>query len=355
MRARSYVLILMVLCAFCIPAASDSVERDYWPTNEWRSSEPEQQGMDSAVLDQLTMYVEEKLPLTSSVLAIRHGYLVYEEYKYGGQAAPRVIYSATKGILSALVGIAIQEGYIKSLDQKIMDFFPEYANQDINPEVNKITIRNLLTMSDGLSSFDMDSNFSNRTLSRTLRHEPGKDFFYNCMSPQVLSVIISKSTGMKALDFGMEYLFEPLGISQIAWQETSGFSMGCYGIQLTPRDMAKIGYLFLNMGLWEGKQLVPRDWVTESTRTQITVPRTQDYISITGKYYLDQYGYYWWIRPRDEHAAYIAWGYGGQFIYVIPDLDCVVIITTIDSDKRENMNAHIYLSIIDDYIVASIR
>ncbi len=355
MKAGYFALSLAALCAFFIPPAGADIERDYWPTNEWRSSVPEKQGLDPAVLENLTKYVQENLPRTRSVLAVRHGYLVYERYFYGEPNAAREIYSATKGILSALVGIAMQEGYIKGLDQKMMDFFPELAKDEINPEVNKITIRHLLTMSDGLANSEMGSYISASTLSAALRNEPGKEFFYNCLSPHILSMIITKTTGLTALDFGVKHLFEPLGISTIAWQKYEEFSRGCFGISLAPRDMAKIGYLFLNMGSWDGKQIIPRDWIIESTSTQIKVPRDQNYISITGKYYLDQYGYYWWIRPKADHSAYIAWGYGGQLIYVIPDLDCIAVITTGDADSPSNMYSHIYLSIVDDYLVPAVR
>ena len=347
------LLILMALSAFPMPSAGDGPKRDYWPTNDWRVSAPEEQGMKSAVLEKLTKYVQEKLPKTQSVVVIRHGYITYEKYYSGGPNDPRPIWSATKAILSALVGIAIQQGQLKGLDQKMMDFFPDYTKEKVAKEVYDITIRHLLTMSDGVAGIDIDA-FSPSMLSNPARRNPGKEFTYNCASPQIISMIISKSTGMNALVFGKKHLFTPLGMSSVIWGGDSGVTRGCYGMALTPRDLAKLGYLFLNMGVWEGKQVVPAEWIKESTGTRIMVPRDKKYKSAVGKYYIDQYGYYWWVRPKKAHPAYIAWGFGGQLCYVIPDLDCVVIITTTDQETQANMYGHIYLSIIDDYIEPSI-
>jgi len=352
MKVKFIVLILITLSGFPFPTAGDAPKRDYWPTQDWRVSAPEEQGMKSAVLEKLTTYVQEKLPKTLSVVVIRHGYITYERYYSGGPNDPRPIWSATKAILSALVGIAIQQGQLKSLDQKMMDFFSEYTYKAAK-EAYDITIRHLLTMSDGLAG-NLQDVFLSSMLSSPVRRNPGKVFTYNCVSPQIISMIISKSTGMNALVFGKKHLFAPLGMSSVIWGGEYGDTRGCYGMALTPRDLAKFCYLFLNMGVWEGRQVVPADWVKESTRSQIMVPRDDKYKSSVGKYYIDRYGYYWWVRPKKAHPAYIAWGFGGQLGYVIPDLDCMVVIATTDEETQANMLAHIYLSIVDDFVEPSI-
>jgi CubicO group peptidase (beta-lactamase class C family) len=279
--------------------------------------------------------------MTTSVLIIRHGYIVFEQYYMGDQGTPRTVWSVTKSVVSALVGIAIREGYLKNVDQKMVEFFPEYVSTDMNPDVNKVTIHHLLTMSGGVAK-EEDEGFSREVFQRTLRNDPGKEFFYNNLGPDILSLIITKTSGLKCIDFGKKYLFEPLGISNIAWSSSTAsgvsYSPGGYGLQLTARDMAKLGYLYLNQGTWDKKQVVPSEWVEASSREQIKTPESEDW--------LEDYGYLWWIRPKPNHSAYSAVGFGGQYIYVIPDLDIVTVITTLGSDE----DTPSYLAIMDNYV-----
>jgi CubicO group peptidase (beta-lactamase class C family) len=159
-------------------------------------------------------------------------------------------------------------------------------------------------------------------------------------------MLITRTTGLKALDFGKKHLFEPIGISSVRWSEAHGDSEGATGMALTARDMAKIGYLYLNNGTWEGKQIIPEEWVRESTRVQIKVPSVP-YFSI----HLD-YGFLWWIHSVGDHDAFSAVGFGGQYITVVPELDLVVVITTTEASHTK---APRYLSIIEDYIMPSVQ
>ena len=203
MKVKSFLIVLLVLSGLPILSGADSKNRDYWPTTEWRISSPSQQGIDSKKFEDLQNYIEEELPMTTSVLVIRHGYIVFEKYYMGDQGTPRVIWSATKSVVSALIGIAIREGYLKNVHQKMMEFFPEYVSTDMNPEVNKITILHLLTMSGGIAKDEDDDGFSQAILRETLRNDPGKEFFYSNRSPDILSLIRSpKPQELRALISG---------------------------------------------------------------------------------------------------------------------------------------------------------
>ena len=333
------ILILSVFA--CSP--EEAPIRDYWPTVEWRTSLPDKQGIASKKLEEVDAFIEQKLPQTSSILLVRNGYIVLERYYDAEPNRGRWMWSATKGVLSSLVGIAIDKGYIKSESQRMMDFFPDYIKGKINPKAYEITLRHLLTMSDGISREEMAYNFSDKNLAVEFRANPGSESFYNSMSPQIVSIIITKSTGSTALDFARKHLFEPIGIRQVSWDEFDGHTRGAYGMALTTRDMAKIGFLFLNNGFWDGVSIIPKNWVKKCSTRQIINRQFNEF-------YRD-YGYYWWLHPIKKHYAYYAEGYGGQFIVVIPDLDLVAVIT---SDER-TLDDEKYLSILSDIVVPSIR
>jgi len=339
LQASIFFSVLLVL------SVAISSDRDYWPTKNWKPSPPEKQGMEPEILGQISSYVKETCPNPGSVLIVRHGYIVFEEYFSGGEDDLIQLYCVAKSVTSALIGIALKEGYLKNIDQKMIDFFPEFVSDDLNPQVNNITIRHLLTMSAGFGRSDMGimtPDLIKDMLNHPLETEPGQEFSYNTTSSNILSMIITKATGMKALDFGNKYLFKPLGISTIRWEDASGYTYGGLGIQLTPRDMAKIGYLYLNNGRWGKKQILRHEWVAESTRLQIDVPKSQKAANA-------DYACHWWVRSTGGYHSYFAWGAGGKFIYVIPDLDIVAVTTTYEtvSDLK-------YLSIIDNYVVPSV-
>lgn len=345
MKKKYFLISAVSICAFLFWSIAICNDRDYWPTKDWRSSPPEKQGMDSKMLGNINDYATEKLLNVSSALVVRHGYIVFEEYYIGSKEDLRALLHATKSITSALIGIALKEGYLKSIDQKMIDFFPEFVSADLNPDVNKITIRHLLTMTAGFGKDfygTINPNWIKDMLNKPLMSEPGKDFRYNATSNNILSMIITKATGMKSLDFGKKYLFQPLGISNIQWEEMYGYTYGGLGLQLTSHDMAKIGYLYLNDGRWGNKQILAPEWVEVSTHFQIKVPESQKDAN-------EDYGFQWYVFSTGGHHSYTAWGADGQFIYVIPDLDIVTVITGFSADAGSQ-----YLSIIDNFVIPSI-
>ena len=323
--------------------------RGYWPTQGWRVSAPEEQGMDAGRLFAMRRHIEGELLHVRSVLIARHGYLVYEAY--AGESDPDALeglHSMTKSVTSALIGIALKEGYLDALDQRVMALFPEYAALDADRRIEEITIEHLLTMTSGLVWHDeylhgwLSSDDPARfTLKRPIAGEPGAGFNYNSSAVHLLSVILTRSTGTSALDFADEHLFGPLGISERQWMADSrGHHIGAGGLFLRPRDMAKFGYLYLNQGEWAERQIVPPDFVRASTRAQNAGGAPEN----------ERYGYLWWVTTVEGHAAYFAGGYGGQFIYVVPDVDAVVVVTS-NADRHHIENR----AIVGEYAVAAIE
>lgn len=312
----SFCIIALAACSLVAP--SRPVQRDYWPTDDWRESTPEKQGMNSKYLESLREHIKEDLPHMRSVLVIRHGYIVFDEAFQGVLNDEQNVASVTKSVISALIGIALREGYIKSLDQKVVDFYPEYVTQDTDPQIKNITLEHLLTMTSGL---EQETNFGEdwlkSTLDQPVSSKPGQVFHYNDAAAHLLSGIITRTTHMTAKEFGNKFLFQPLGIPLPRWEtDPQGNNVGGDGLSLRPRDMAKIGYLYLNQGFWDDQQLVPSEWVQISTQEHAKA----DILN-------DDYGYLWWVTTVEGHAAYYAAGYGAQYIYIVPDLDLVVVMT----------------------------
>lgn len=309
--------ILMLTACSTVPP-STPIQRDYWPTNDWRESTPDEQGMDSEHFDLLREHIKKNLPHMRSVLVIRHGYLIFEEYYQGAPNDYQNVASVTKSVISALIGIALQEGNIKSVDQKVVDFYPEYVTPNTDPRIKDMTIEHLLTMTSGLEfESDYGEDWIKSTLEQSISSRPGRVFHYNDSAAHLLSGILTRTTHMTALEFGNKYFFQPLGVPAPVWKtDPQGNSVGGDELSLRPRDMAKIGYLYLNQGFWEGKSIVPADWVRVSTQKHTEA----DILN-------DDYGYLWWVTTVEEHAAYYAAGSGGQFIYVVPDSDLVVVMT----------------------------
>lgn len=289
---------------------------DYWPTGDWRSSTPEEQGIDSEQLAEMMDYLQEQnLFDIHSLLIIRNGYVVTDAYFYPyGPDKLHDLASATKSFMSTLVGIAIAQGFIESVEQPVLNFFPErtVANLDANKEA--MTLEDLLTMRSGLKCLGestteemmASSDWTQYALDQPMTTEPGARYDYCGLNPHLFSAIIQETTGKSALEFGAENLFRPLGVPDVYWpSDPQGNSWGWGDMKMTPHDMAKLGYLFLNEGLWDSHQLVSAEWVKAATSGS-------------------SYGYQWWLKPS---GIYYATGVGGQEIWVMPDQEMVVVMT----------------------------
>jgi len=326
----------------------------------WPVCTPEEQGVDSGTL--LTMFetIQKEDRKIHSVLIIRRGKLLVEAYFHPyTKDHLHIIYSATKSISSLLVGIALKEGFVPSLDTPILDLFPEYANKVENLDGRKesLALEHVLSMTDGLDWMDMPYHVKKQGdflkllasddgvkyyLDKPMKEEPGKRYNYNSGSAYMLSALIQETTGRSALDYGREKLFQPLGIAETGWgRYANGIDNGGSELFLRPRDFAAIGCLLLNGGKWDGRQVVPAEWVNELGR-----PRAKtDFL---------EYGYSltWYVDETLPEKSISAQGLGGQYLFVIPGLDMVVVFTG-GLIGRDEIDIPFYY--LRDYILPSVR
>jgi len=243
-----------------------------------------------------------------------------------------VVHSITKSFVSALIGIAIREGHIEGKDQKMIDLFPDRTIQNLDERKEKITLEHLLTMKSGMEWDEWKYAYSDPrnhyiqainsedpfqyVLDTPMATDPGVTWSYNGGTSHLMSFLVTEATGQDTHDFAKKYLFEPLGITESEWnRDRHGICYGGGNLYLDPRDMAKFGYLYLNGGRWENEQIVPADFVAESVKTHHFFSQSSGY------------GYQsWWTYP--QQGVYRAAGLDGQRIYVAPDLDLVVVITS---------------------------
>jgi len=299
-------------------------EPAYWPTRGWRTSTPEEQGMDGRQLARMLEAVKEHGLELHSLLVIRHGYIVSETYFASQDRDTRhELYSCTKSFVSTLAGMAIDQGDVEGIDHRVLDYFPGYTFAKSDARKEAMTVEHLLTMTTGLDWQEGDPAYRAMYMSRDwvqyvldmpMREQPGERFNYCSGCSHVLAGVVQKGTGSKLQDYARKNLFQPLGITNWRWDtDAKGMAIGGWGLQLTARDMAKLGYLYLHQGAWEGEQIVSRAWVEEATRQHTTTDGSLGY------------GYQWWTYPK--WGAYAALGRYGQTIFVIPELDMVIVTT----------------------------
>lgn len=303
--------------------------------DEWSTASLTESNHDLNRIQQLFQQLNGGSHEIHSILVIQNNKLVLEEY-FNGFAADQIhdLRSVSKSIRSILMGIAIDKGFITSVDEPISTYLKTHEPlKNLNDSKNSITIRHLLTMTSGMDCNDWDKKSKGQedkvykkkdwiqyTLDLPMIHEPGDVGSYCSMGVVLLAEIISQASGMSLQAFAQQYLFNPLGISNIRWGHTSKKNVIPSGkrLHMTPRDLAKIGQLILNEGKWNGNQVVSESWIREST-----TPKTK----ITGI----NYGYLWWSLPfriqNQFQMAKTATGNGGQYIMAFPELDLVVVFT----------------------------
>ena len=319
--------------------------------SSWSVSTPEEQGLDSETLAQMLVQIEIEDYKIDSVLVVRNGYLVLDAYVHPFRSGDtHNLFSVTKSVLSALIGIALQQGYIESLDQHVLDFFPDREVKNLDEYKETMTLEHLLTMTSGLECRDsyLYNNYGLEEMHKTddwiqyvldlpMEMPPGTKFEYCNGASMLLSAILQEATGMSALEYAQEYLFGPLGIRDVEWDDSpNGITVGYSRLFMHPQDMAKIGYLYLKDGLWNGEPVVPDKWVAVSTRTHVSAGTLQE-----------GYGYHWWVAPPQ---MYLALGYGGQFIFIIPEKDMVVVFTS----SLEGRDFYVPQKLLNDYILPAV-
>jgi CubicO group peptidase (beta-lactamase class C family) len=329
-----------------VVATPITAARADWPTTEWSTSSPEAQGLDSQKLAEMLAAIDEQQPDLHSLLIIRNGYLVSENYFGSYQPDTRhQLYSVTKSFIATLIGIALDQGYIKGIDQRIVDFFPGSTFDNLDEQKSAMTLEDTLTMRTGLAweegdpayrALYMSPDWVKYMLDEPMDSAPGTQFNYCSGCSHLLSAIVQETTEMNPRDFADQVLFKPLGITNVRWDTNgAGTPIGGWGLQLTPRDMAKLGYLYLRHGQWDGQQIVPAQWVDDATRSHTATDGDLGY------------GYQWWTYPSLK--AYTALGRGGQTIFVIPEFD-LIVVTTAEMGGHEEI-----FQLIQQYILPAVQ
>ncbi|MBV9724640.1 MAG: serine hydrolase [Gammaproteobacteria bacterium] len=357
-----------------------------WPTHGWSTASPESVGLDVAVLAALDKDLAAgKYGYIDSLLVIRHGRIGYERHYahdydslFAGKGPPglynyydptwhpfwkrtplHTMQSVSKSVTSALIGIAIDRGQIPDVNVKVMPYFSDFR---VNPDERRDRLRlwDVLTMTTGIRWDEFTATYTDQknncaqmeatedwvqyVLDQPMAAEPGTTFVYNSGATELLSYLIRKTTGKNADDYAKEHLFAPLGIRHYAWKRTPlGLTDTEGGLYLQPRDLAKLGYLYLHDGMWDGKQIIPATWVQQSKRW-----------SIDTHWQERGYGYQWWVLTRgsdSDYEAYAAIGYGGQYLIVIPQLDSLAVVTAWNIYDERSLNIRVLL----ERIIASVR
>lgn len=300
-------------------------------------SSPEAQGVSSAAIADYIERADHKINTMHSFMLVRHGHVIAGAWwKPEAPDKPHVLWSLSKSFTSTAIGLAIEEGKL-SLDDHVLKFFPDDAPADPSDNLKAMTVRDLLTMTGG---HDTEPKISppgpsvKQFLAHPVLHKPGTHFQYNTMGTYTLSAIVTKVTGQTVLDFLKPRLFGPLGIEDPQWDASpEGNSLGGYGLKLCTEDIAKFGQLYLQKGMWNGKQLVPQQWVEQATSKQ--VPNDKESHAKMGGDWTQGYGFQFW---QCTHHAFRGDGAAGQFCVVIPDKDAVIAITAQTGDMQAELN-----------------
>ncbi|MEE9466272.1 MAG: serine hydrolase, partial [Candidatus Neomarinimicrobiota bacterium] len=324
----------------------------------WECASPEEVGLNGALLDEGDEFLL-SVPYVYSVLVIKDDALVFERY-YNGSWAEREhnIFSVTKSVISTLVGIAIDQGYISGLDLKAMDYFPEYANlEGVDARTEDITLEHLITMRAGFESEGGDTwdeyynspDWFEHLFTSEMVADPGTRRNYTSYVAHMLSKVLVESTGQSVLSFAEENLFTPLGIDVAEWvQGPLGYEFGGTHLWLTPREIARFGYMALNGGAWENQQIVSEDWLDRAVQYTSRWPDDTRWGGLDSL----GYGYYWWLGNVRGHPVQLALGYGGQTISIYKDLDMVVVTTANGFVGWDQVQDEELLEWVSEYVVA---
>ena len=337
----------------------------YWPTTKWRTSSPEKQGMSSQKLlkliefgntDEFIKYTGNKFDEIDSILIIRNGYVIVDAnyYPYSPDK-PHHVFSETKSIISILIGIAIDKGYIKDVNQSVIDFFPDLKIKNMSENKKALTVKDLLSMQGGFKEtfslseaykFGTSKSWLQFALDSPMYTKPGTEFYYCNTNTYLLSAIIQKTTGQTTVEFADKYLFKPLGITNYkCYSSPENIFLGFKGLDITPYDLAKIGYMYLHDGRWKNQQIVSRNWIDASTTFKTNTKNPS----------FGAYGYQWWLDPKYPEL-FIAYGASGQLMFINRKLNIIVVITgsiAMDTKPYALYKEFIIPSIISDKAIAS--
>jgi len=327
----SRLVIALSFCAATLPAAD--------ATNALPRSTPEAQGIPSSAILGFVDAAEAEIDALHSLMVLRHGHVVAEGWwePYGPET-PHVLFSLTKSFTSTAVGLAVSEGRL-SIDDTVLSIFPEDAPAEPSDELKAMRVRDLLTMNtghhaetiEGFPYFDPpDGSLARAFLALPVAHRPGTHFVYNTPASQMLAEIVEKVTSEALDDYLRPRLFEPLGIEDPTWLKAGdGVHLGGFGLSVRTRDIARFAQLYLQRGEWQGRQILPSEWVDQATARQVSNG------SDPASDWNQGYGFQFW---RSKHGNYRGDGAFGQYAIVIPERDAVVAITSGVGDMQAVMN-----------------
>ncbi len=311
-------------------------------TTDLPISTPEAEGVSSAAILQFVDALDQGENEIHSFVIVRHGKIISEGWwNPYGKDLRHTIFSVSKSFTSTGVGLAIAENKL-ALTDKVASFFPESIPDTLSAYMKEMTVEDLLKMSTGMDTDPLfqamgsTGDWPKIFLSTPIQHEPGTVFKYNNMATFMLSAIVQKATGEKLFDFLKPRLFEPLGITNVTWDERpAGFTLGAIGLRIASNDMAKFGQLLLQKGKWNGKQLIPESWIAAASAAQIDSSDPENTNPNESNDWAQGYGYQFW---KSRHNSYRADGLGGQFILVLPEKDAVVVLTASSVITQDELN-----------------
>ena len=348
---RLYYIIFFLLITLLLSCCEDSIT----------SNSNQQIQIDYNRLDNAFSAAENLGRVKFLIVSCQDTFYKSEFFLPGAETQAHDIMSVTKSVTSLLIGIAIDKGFIPSIDEPIDNYIRPLVN-DLDPAKGQITIKQLLTMTYGLewseipgpSEFMQWYNSPDKLLyilNKPFVAIPGQSFNYSDGASHLASVVLSQATNMNANEFAQQYLFTPLGITERNWTtDNRGFNYGGVRLYLYPEDMLKIGKLVLNKGKWQNEQIVSEEWVNESTQFQIS---THNVIA-----YGSSYGYYWWRATANDYNFFYANGWAGQFIIIVPDYSLIVAATTNYSGLNDQQAGNLWynlMRIIVDEVLTSFK
>lgn len=327
-------ILIPALLAGCGPSIEDLQAVDYapLPADDWQVATPAEVGLDPMLVAELYHNAAE-LETIYSLLVVKDGQLIAEDYFNEGSVGQKaLLQSAAKSYVSAVVGIALDQGCLSSVDQEMIDFFPDFADQIVDPRKRQITIGDMLKMRSGYPPEESDAalweavwsgDYVHLVAEFPLTHDPGTTFQYSNLTSHWLGVIVARACITNLKSFAQEYLFDPLHAEIGNWKEDlDGYNWGAGEIHVSARDAAKFGLLYLHDGSFEGKQIISAEWVRDSLRTY-----SEDAYDDIGRFRNLGYGYQWWSATIGDQPVNFAWGHGGQLIVLLDEPDMVIVVT----------------------------
>lgn len=342
--------------------------------NGWRVATPSSAGLDSEKLRQLSSYLKNPAQNIHSILIARHGELVFQEYYSGEdekfndsigyvQFGPEVLHdlrSVTKSVVSLMLGIALDKGWIRSVDDSILSYLPQYR-QEAAKGMSEVSFRHALTMSSGIHATESSVPFSDPrstsrlldeapdqckfVVGRSMANAPGAVFDYTNLNPTLVGCALASATGKPVEQLVAENILKPLGIAKYQWHRIPSTGQLCqgWGLRMLPLDTLKIGQLMLSDGRWKGKRIVSGSWIEAATTTQV---KLEDKFS---------YGYFIWTG-RDSGVEYSAMrGTGGQYLYTVPSLDLVALLHAGRYELERDEAVRPIETAFDEFILPSVN